>query len=135
MAFEQTRCELVAGLLIVRIADMKILLIKRSKLVNLPGFWAIPGGKVEFGEPQIEAALREGEEELGCLPWDLQVEEIPAVCDDCAICFSVFLGTTQDCDWKPVINWESDQWGWFDVRKLPYPLMTCNLEVIEELLC
>lgn len=31
------------------------------------GFWLLPGGKVEFGEPVIEAAKRETVEESGCV--------------------------------------------------------------------
>jgi 8-oxo-dGTP diphosphatase len=31
------------------------------------GFWLLPGGKVEFGEPIIEAARREAAEESGCV--------------------------------------------------------------------
>jgi 8-oxo-dGTP diphosphatase len=31
------------------------------------GFWLLPGGKVEFGEPIIEAARRETVEESGCV--------------------------------------------------------------------
>ena len=30
------------------------------------GFWLLPGGKVEFGEPIVEAARREAAEESGC---------------------------------------------------------------------
>ena len=30
------------------------------------GFWLLPGGKVEFGEPIIETARREAVEESGC---------------------------------------------------------------------
>lgn len=30
------------------------------------GHWLLPGGKVEFGEPMIEAARREAAEESGC---------------------------------------------------------------------
>jgi 8-oxo-dGTP diphosphatase len=31
------------------------------------GFWLLPGGKVEFGEPIVEAARREAAEESGCV--------------------------------------------------------------------
>lgn len=31
------------------------------------GFWLLPGGKVEFGEPITEAARREAAEESGCV--------------------------------------------------------------------
>lgn len=43
-----------------------ILLIRRSlELDTWPGFWSIPGGKVEDGEFFRECALRETEEEIG----------------------------------------------------------------------
>lgn len=35
------------------------------------GFWLLPGGKVEFGEPIAEAARREAAEESGCRVGDL----------------------------------------------------------------
>lgn len=35
------------------------------------GFWLLPGGKVEFGEPIVEAARREAAEESGCHVGDL----------------------------------------------------------------
>jgi 8-oxo-dGTP diphosphatase len=31
------------------------------------GFWLLPGGKAEFGEPIIDAARREAAEESGCV--------------------------------------------------------------------
>jgi 8-oxo-dGTP diphosphatase len=46
------------------VKDNKILLIKRSKKPYL-GYWALPGGKIEYGEHPEEAALREIKEETG----------------------------------------------------------------------
>lgn len=37
------------------------------------GFWLLPGGKVEFGEPIIGAARREVAEECGCQVDDLKL--------------------------------------------------------------
>jgi len=37
------------------------------------GFWLLPGGKVEFGEPIIEAARREAAEESGCVVGGLKL--------------------------------------------------------------
>jgi len=49
---------------IVCFKDDEVLLIKRG---NPPrkGEWSIPGGKIEFGESEIDAALRELNEETG----------------------------------------------------------------------
>jgi len=49
---------------IVCFKDDEVLLIKRG---NPPrkGEWSIPGGKIEFGESEIDAALRELSEETG----------------------------------------------------------------------
>jgi 8-oxo-dGTP diphosphatase len=44
----------------------KALVIKRSdKEVFLPGYWELPGGKVDFGETLEEAVVREIGEETG----------------------------------------------------------------------
>lgn len=44
--------------------DGKVLLVQRGKQPN-KGFWAFPGGHVEFGETVRQAALRELMEETG----------------------------------------------------------------------
>ncbi|AWR97014.1 NUDIX domain-containing protein [Acidianus sulfidivorans JP7] len=56
----------------VIIDDNKVLLIKRSKPPN-QGDWAIPGGKVEYGESIFDAVKREMKEEtnLDVIPVEL----------------------------------------------------------------
>lgn len=44
----------------------KILLLKRSaKSKYAPGFWQLPGGRLEFGETPMQALIREVKEETG----------------------------------------------------------------------
>lgn len=54
----------LVGVGVVIVRDGKILLIKRR---NEPGkgLWAVPGGKVEYGETLRDAAVREVKEETG----------------------------------------------------------------------
>jgi 8-oxo-dGTP pyrophosphatase MutT (NUDIX family) len=50
-----------AGILVI--SDGKCLLCKRNTNGSLPGEWSVPAGKVEKGEPILDAARREFYEE------------------------------------------------------------------------
>ena len=44
----------------------KVLILKRGEQETfLPGFWELPGGKLEFGEDPVQGVLREVKEEAG----------------------------------------------------------------------
>ncbi len=57
---------IVVGL--VRGAARKILISKRKVGALEGGLWEFPGGKIEDGEPPLQALARELEEEVGVLP-------------------------------------------------------------------
>jgi 8-oxo-dGTP pyrophosphatase MutT (NUDIX family) len=45
--------------------DRRVLVIKRGPDVILPGYWCPPSGRIELGESQEQAVVREVAEELG----------------------------------------------------------------------
>lgn len=47
------------------IKDGKVLMIKRAEGIRMGGYWALPGGYVEWNETTEEAALRELKDETG----------------------------------------------------------------------
>ncbi|KAA1423082.1 NUDIX domain-containing protein [Mumia zhuanghuii] len=48
------------------VQDGRVLAARRTRPASAAGRWELPGGKVEPGESEIEAARREVAEELGC---------------------------------------------------------------------
>lgn len=58
--------------------DDKIVLIKRRK-EPFRGFWALPGGFIEYGEKAEEAVIREVKEETGL---DVKIEKLVGVYSD-----------------------------------------------------
>lgn len=55
------KIEVVAAAII---KDQQVLAMQRSEAMTLPGFWEFPGGKIEAGESEVDALIREIKEEL-----------------------------------------------------------------------
>jgi 8-oxo-dGTP diphosphatase len=58
-----TEPEIVVGAAIVQ--DGRLLTVQRAEPARLAGLWEFPGGKVERGETEVQALVRECQEELG----------------------------------------------------------------------
>lgn len=113
-----------AGLLIMR-SDGRMLLTRRGPFESSPGYWDAPGGGVELGETHLEAAVREGREELGGLP-RLEIATEPVWwAPGPSFAFALFPAKVDASweDWEPTLNQEHDAYGWFSLSELPYPML------------
>jgi 8-oxo-dGTP diphosphatase len=67
---------------IVRMPDGRVLMAERTAGQISPGFWELPGGKIDSGESAEHAAIRELDEEIGIRalrvrPWISYVHAFP----------------------------------------------------------
>jgi ADP-ribose pyrophosphatase YjhB (NUDIX family) len=112
--------------------DAQILFLHRKKSPE-PGTWALPGGKIDFGETPVAALIRELHEELGI-----------------AATIGALVGVTSFVDKPSGIHWISpiylvSAWegvpdiqephkhaalDWFAPSALPHPLMTPTREAM-----
>jgi len=60
---DRTSLRIIVGAAII--ADGRVLACARSDPPEVAGMWEFPGGKVEPGETEVEALIRECDEELG----------------------------------------------------------------------
>lgn len=114
-----------AGLLIFRPNDGKVLMTRRAAGETSAGYWDFAGGSVEPGETELEAAVREGREELGSLP-RLRIYTEPVWwAPNPFFAFALFLAEMDASGdgWEPVLNDEHDLYGWFHPKQLPTPIL------------
>lgn len=101
------------------ISENKILLLKRSENESfLPGFYEMPGGKVDFGESPKDGLAREIREETGIA--NLQIEDVPyhmlsyvSEEGNRHTTDMSFLVTLHGTDEEPEISESHDDYGWF----------------------
>lgn len=62
---DQASLQVIVGAAII--SGGQVLACARSTPPEMAGMWEFPGGKVEHGETEVEALVRECEEELGVL--------------------------------------------------------------------
>jgi 8-oxo-dGTP pyrophosphatase MutT (NUDIX family) len=104
--------------------DNKILLLQRSNLVDEPGTWVYPGGKVEKGETLKVAVKREFEEETGFEGTIKNMKKFEVYEDkgDDDFTYTTFIGDIGD-EFEIVMNdGESTKGGFYSIDNLPSPL-------------
>lgn len=93
------------------------LLLMRRALEPRRGFWTPPGGFVELGESTEEAALREGEEEVG-LP--LELEGLLGVYSRPAVGLVVVVYRARALREEPSLGVEALEARWFTAEAIPW---------------
>ncbi|MDO5678684.1 MAG: NUDIX domain-containing protein [Propionibacteriaceae bacterium] len=115
--------ELIAWVLL-RDADGRVLLARRSGTSIADGLWNLPGGHIEDGERAAVAAAREAREEIGAILDPAALRHIGLQRFDLtyssgrATGFNFFFETdTWDGDLAP--GEVTSELGWFDVDDIP----------------
>jgi 8-oxo-dGTP pyrophosphatase MutT (NUDIX family) len=134
-----------SGILLQREFDRKVCLFHRYGTMN-SGTWGINGGKIDQGEDAKKSAIRETREEAcggGPMPKGkftgrtfvfkmvLGPEDYISGDDGESpdenryakegenFVYTTFHYLVEDDEWEPELNWEHDNWSWFDLDKIP----------------
>jgi 8-oxo-dGTP diphosphatase len=115
----------------------RILLVKRGQAPSR-GHYAFPGGRVEPGETEEQAARRELREETGLEAGDiapLRAYMIDAERDGREITYRLQVFCGQDCGGDPLADSDADEAGFFSLAEMDeMPVTPSVLEVSRELL-
>jgi len=110
-----------AGILPICPKTKRIMLVKRSEMVNEPGTWGIPGGQIDKNESFANAARREMSEELS---YSGEVKITPAfLFKSGTFQYQNFIGVVPE-EFEPEFHVEkdgiieSDDFGWYGIDEL-----------------
>lgn len=120
------------GMLIICRSTNRVFLLQRSPSAGHSHLWALLSGGLEPGEDSLKALAREVKEEISINPsiidYHLVKKEITPRND-----FYYYIGFTNS-EFTPKLDFENEDWGWFDVDNLPKPLYPGLKDKIESLL-
>ena len=115
------RINIGAGIIIIQ--DGKVLLGYRLSQHG-HGFWAFPGGHIEFGETPEQAVIRETAEETG-----LRVDQVQKLSytndffeNDVQYLTLFFKATSWSGHIQNLEPEKCERWEWFETDQLPSPL-------------
>ena len=117
-----------AGVLFL--ASDQVLLLKRSRVGDAQGTWALPGGKLEEGETAVQAAQRECAEEIG-----IHVEgglKLFARRQASGVDYTTFLRRCAKT-FQPRLNDEHEEYVWAGMGDFPVPLHPGVMVVLQKL--
>ena len=120
------------GVTIIVINKQNQILLGKRKNGYKPGTFGLPGGRVDVGEPLVQAGLRELTEEVGIISQNLEyiglVRETQTEYDFVHFGFvcTDWQGSIENCEPEKCEGWE-----WYDLKNLPQPLLRGHQGIIE----
>lgn len=95
-------------------------LMRNDKKYN--GQWALPGGKIEYGESLMEAIERECTEEMGYMPDYIKIIPVEKfTADGNYFSYHTFFCLVED-EFVPTLNHEHIGYAWLNAGTIPKPL-------------
>ena len=110
-----------AGALVVSERTGRFLIAHRAKGTLQPGTWGTWGGAIDAGETALDAVVREIKEETAYASDPIDILPLYVFEHETGFRYSNFL-VVVDQEFKPILNWEMQQYGWFDFGDWPGPL-------------
>lgn len=109
-----------------------MLLMLRSGGVMEPYTWGLPGGRCEDEDTdERDCAIREFLEETSCPETVTGPSEPIYVFREPGFAYHNFIGYVEH-EFKPVLDWENDDFGWFAPGVLPSPLHFGTRQLFEK---
>jgi 8-oxo-dGTP diphosphatase len=122
------------GVIIVLQRGQRFLIGERAAHKPAPGYWTQVSGKVEPGESQPDAVIREAMEEIGCRVQPLEkLQELPSANGH----FQLHYWRTDIVEGEPSIcNDELEELRWVTVEELRLlePIFQEDIDLFEQLL-
>jgi 8-oxo-dGTP pyrophosphatase MutT (NUDIX family) len=110
-----------AGCIVFARDTGRILLQKRSGDVLQPHTWGVWGGAIDGDRTPQKSALLELREESGFQGDATMVFLVDYVDEETGFRYSNYMAVVDE-EFAPVLNWEGEDFGWFDVGDWPEPL-------------
>ena len=127
------------GVGVMIIDDNKILLGHRVEApedtggIYEPDCWTLPGGKQEYEETMVEAAIRETKEETNLDISDLKIfTALDSFQPDRHYVTIGFITSSYSGELKIMEPEKIDKWEWFNINELPKNIYTPSKNMITE---